>query len=600
MQASPMFAQIAVNSYTKDNHQLFTYLVPDHLEPKVKIGQLVLVPFGPRLLKGIVFGLDQSSEQTNLKPIYSLTKEKPVLQAWQIELINWMCEFYLASLPSVIQTVHPFLFTKPPALRPNYTISLIPNQPFPKRLGSKQQALLYILQKEGDLPQTRLTTDYQISASTIRSLIKHGLIQQKNHNRPSQAVSSFASTSHLTLTNEQQHVLSVLLDSKMNEWDVIPAQAGIQTIKPDKPNKTSKTSILKFSVHKNQTIQQPPSRRFLLHGVTGSGKTEVYLQLIASLLEQGKQAIVLVPEIILTPQTIERFAGRFPGQVAVWHSKLSKTERYQTFQQIQQGQIRIVIGSRSALFLPFNNLGLIVIDEEHEISYKQEQTPRYLARTVAEKINDLTGSILLLGSATPDVVSYYQATKGDYQLLELNQRVNLTAKATSINEANELPRVGIVDMSGEYRAGNRHTISRSLEAEIKLNLENGEQTILFLNRRGRSTYVFCRECGHVLECPNCQLPLTYHLSSQMTKQNSRLKCHHCCLTKTPPEVCPKCQGSKIKYFGAGTQKIIEDIAGLFPQARLLRMDADTTGKKDSYQQMYDALTNQEVDILIGT
>ncbi|NIO67823.1 MAG: primosomal protein N' [Anaerolineae bacterium] len=361
---------------------------------------------------------------------------------------------------------------------------------------------------------------------------------------------------------------------------------------------------------------------YLLHGVTGSGKTEIYLRALQMTLAMGRGAIVLVPEIALTPQTIRRFAARFPGHIAVQHSKLSLGERYDTWRRIRAGEVDVVIGSRSAVFAPMPHLGLIVMDEEHEWSYKQQQrTPRYHAREVALKLAELTGAVVILGSATPDVVSYYKAQRGEYKLLELPKRImgHRTQDAGCRMQDDpalsgfairrgyrelgpeykgayylELPPVQIVDLRQELRAGNRSIFSRALQQAMTEALDAGEQIILFLNRRGTATFIMCRDCGHVLKCPRCDVPLTYHGA------RDELICHHCNRRSAVPSVCPECWSKRVKFFGIGTQKVEAVTQELFPQARLLRWDRDATGGKDAHDIFLERFINHEADVMIGT
>jgi primosomal protein N' (replication factor Y) len=374
--------------------------------------------------------------------------------------------------------------------------------------------------------------------------------------------------------------------------------------------------------------QERSDHGYLLHGVTGSGKTEIYLRALQKTLAMGRGAIVLVPEIALTPQTIRRFAARFPGHIAVLHSKLSLGERYDTWRRIRAGEVDVVIGSRSAVFAPMPHLGLIVMDEEHEWSYKQERTPRYHARDVALKLAELTGAVVILGSATPDVISYYRAQRGEYKLLELPKRImghRMQDAGCRTQDAGgrmqddpalsgfpirrgcrelgpeykgayylELPPVRIVDLRQELRAGNRSIFSRALQQAMTEALDAGEQMILFLNRRGTATFIMCRDCGHVLKCPRCDVPLTYHGA------RDELVCHHCNRRSAVPSVCPECWSKRVKFFGIGTQKVEAVTQELFPQARLLRWDRDATGGKDAHDIFLERFINHEADVMIGT
>ena len=350
-------------------------------------------------------------------------------------------------------------------------------------------------------------------------------------------------------------------------------------------------------------------RAFLLHGVTGSGKTEVYLRAIASTLERGKGAIVLVPEIALAAQTIQRVAARFPGQVAVWHSDLSLGTRFDTWQRVREGHLRVVVGARSALFAPVRNLGLIVVDEEHEPAYKAERTPRYHAREVALQLGRLTGATVVLGSATPDVVTYRRAERGELRLITLPRRVlahrdQLSARQRAATESPSqdtpewrtlpLPQVHIVSLSEELKAGNRSILSRMLQQAIQQTLNAGQQVILFLNRRGTATFVLCRDCGYVARCARCRTPLTYHEGQAM------LICHHCNRRQANPTQCPQCRSQRIRYFGIGTERVEATVREMFPQARVLRWDADTARLRGSHEAFLQEFISGRADVLVGT
>ncbi len=339
---------------------------------------------------------------------------------------------------------------------------------------------------------------------------------------------------------------------------------------------------------------------FLVHGVTGSGKTEIYLRAARQVVERGQQVIALVPEISLTPQTIRRFAARFPGRLAVIHSQLSPGERYDAWRRIRDGHVDVVVGPRSALFAPLPHLGLIVLDEEHETSYKQEdipgqQVPSYQARDVAAKLGELAGCPVILGSATPSLTSYYRAERGIYRLVRMPQRIMGHGPAEDGQvRYMDLPPVAVVDLRQELRAGNRSILSRALQAALQETLARGEQAILFLNRRGAATFVLCRDCGHVVKCPRCDIPMTYHASEEM------LLCHRCNRRLAPPATCPQCGSKRIRYFGVGTQKVEEVARELYPEARILRWDSDIAAKQESHETILAQFMNHEADILIGT
>lgn len=368
------------------------------------------------------------------------------------------------------------------------------------------------------------------------------------------------------------------------------------------PDQEAVWRVIEASLEPVDAPTDPPV--FLLHGVTGSGKTEIYLQAIQFLINRGQQAIVLVPEIALTPQTVRRFAGRFPGRVTVWHSQLTAGERYDAWRRAQAGLVDVVVGSRSAVFAPLPRLGLIVLDEEHEWSYKQERTPRYHAREVAIQYARLTGAAVILGSATPDVESYLRAEQGTYRLLYLPERVvgHLRQKDADVERLSaplrppvgSLPPVQVVDLREELRAGNRSIFSRALQAAMGRALAAGQQVILFLNRRGAATFVICRDCGYVLACRRCRLPFTYHSAED------DLVCHHCGQRMRTPRVCPKCKGSRIRFFGLGTQRVEAEVHKVFPTARVVRWDRDTAVSGLVHERMLDQFIRHEADVLIGT
>lgn len=331
--------------------------------------------------------------------------------------------------------------------------------------------------------------------------------------------------------------------------------------------------------------KEKPGSTHLIHGVTGSGKTEIYLQLVDEALRSGKGSIILVPEISLTPQTLSRFEKRFPGQVAIWHSQLKETEKYHSWEKLQKGEKLIVLGARSAIFMPVKNLAYIIIDEEHEGSYKQDQNPKYQTDRVASWLAELTGAKVILGSATPKLESFYKAKNNEYFYYSMNKRI--------IQDS--MPPIKIVDMRTEFRKGNKSIFSDELTASIKKNLSDRKQTLLFVNRRGASTFVVCRDCGEVEKCPMCDIPLIYH-----PNEGNKLICHHCDFKKNVPTVCPNCKSYAIKYFGLGTQRVEIEVKKMFPKAKIARMDRDTTKKRGSHEDIFTGFKNKDYDILIGT
>jgi len=462
------------------------------------------------------------------------------------------------------------------------------------RGAQKQVEVLNYLQgEEGAIWVSWVYAETGCNLSTLRDLAAHGLInlEEKEVWRDPLKGREFVLDVPPKLTPDQEAV-----------WEAIGQQVMSQRVTSDEVQ---------------SPVTRYPSLVALLHGVTGSGKTEIYLRALKAILEQRKQAIVLVPEISLTPQTIRRFAARFPGRLAIIHSRLSLGERYDTWRRIRAGDVDVVIGPRSALFAPLRRLGLIVIDEEHEGSYKQERTPRYHAREVAVKLAELAGAVVIMGSATPDLVSYYRARRGEYKLLRLpkrilghrrrieEQRVSYKLRDTSYKYLSgeacytDLPPVRIVDLREELKAGNRGIFSRALQRALCETLDNNQQAILFLNRRGAATFVMCRDCGHVLRCSRCEVPLTHHLRPHGTGE-PQLVCHHCNRHDPVPQVCPNCGSKRIKFFGTGTQRVEATVQKLFPQARTLRWDRDTTGGKWSHEAFLQSFIEHEADVLIGT
>lgn len=450
------------------------------------------------------------------------------------------------------------------------------------RGATKQAAVLDLLRREGD--QVWVSWLYAETGCSLKDLYRLeelGLVELARAEawRDPLAKGDFVAETPPLLTSDQANV-----------WDKI---------------QQALTSLSTFQPSSHPTP-------FLLHGVTGSGKTEIYLRALAKVLAQGRQGIVLVPEISLTPQTVRRFTVRFPGKVAVYHSALSASERYDVWRRARDGLIDVVVGPRSALFLPLPRLGLIVLDEEHSTSYKQQRTPHYHARDVAVRLGELADATVILGSATPDLTSYHRAEQGLYRLLTLPQRILAHRGNSQFVTRNsqwaqgrlremegeavyaEMPPVEVIDLRDELRAGNRSIFSRALHRALAETLSRGQQAILFLNRRGAATFVNCRDCGHVLQCPRCDVPLTYHSS------DNTLVCHHCSQRSSPPDVCPQCGGRHIRYFGIGTQRVEAAVRQQFPSARILRWDRDTVGTRRGHEKFLQAFVDRQADVLVGT
>ena len=552
-----MIAEIIINRTAKRLNRTFDYKVPIELEELIMIGSTVLVPFGKAstLEEGYVVGI---KENTTYK-VKEIVKIKHNLTEKQIKLAKWMAKRYFCNVSDCIkQMLTPGTKSKKSeknvqdkTINAVYLKKDIDEIQFDIEMGKikseKQKKILQFLKgNEGaTVPEIELFTDG--SRAIVKTLEKNGYVEivEKKIERNPLANKKIEKTKNLTLTDEQKNAYDkVVLDMIINSYEL-----------------------------------------FLLYGVSGSGKTEVYLQLIGEALKQEKTAIVLVPEISLTPQMINRFIARFnKDEIAVLHSKLSIGERYDEWNKIKEGKAKIIIGARSAIFAPTENIGIIIIDEEHDSSYKSEAIPKYDAKEIAKRIAKENNCPLVLGSATPDLITYYKAQQGKVTLLELSKRANNS----------KLPEVEIVDLKMELANGNRSMLSTKLYGEIEQNLKQHRQTILFLNRRGFSTFIMCRECGYTVKCKNCNISMTYH------KTENKLKCHYCGYEENVVTVCPECHSTKIRYFGTGTQKLEQEINKLFPEASTIRMDIDTVTKKNSHEEILNKFKNENIDILIGT
>ncbi|ADL12953.1 primosomal protein N' [Acetohalobium arabaticum] len=548
------YAEVIVDLPINEVDKPFTYLIPDQLREEIEIGYQVKVPFGHRQLSGYVIELKEEveSDSTKLKEIIKLKSSLQLFDRELLRLAKWIADYYQTYLITVLKSVIPsgdITQKTERIVRLNYSVPEIKQElaKLSKRAYKQREVLEYLIENQDqDLTSTALAEKVNTTSGTVRRLYEKDLIryEEMEVRRDPVADIDFEPTTPFSLTTEQQKALNQIENLR----------------------------------------EAPESGTLLLKGVTGSGKTEVYLQAIAQVIDDGQDAIVLVPEISLTPQTVKRFKSRFGDQIAIYHSHLSNGERYDEWLRMKRGEAKVVVGARSAIFAPFSNLGLIIIDEEHETSYKQGDHPKYQARKVANKRAELTGAVTVLGTATPALESYYQVQQGNYQSVSLENRI----------DNRPLPPVEVIDMREELEAGHRSIFSRRLTAAIEDRLAKNEQIILFLNRRGFSTFVLCRECGFVLECPNCDVSLTYHADKTL------LRCHYCDYQRKVPDICPECESRYIKYFGAGTQKVEQAIIEEFPTARVLRMDVDTTTRKGAHQRMLDRFRNNEADILLGT
>ena len=546
----------------------FDYAIPPEFAGRIEIGSRVKVPFGPRQVLGIVTALPEKSTHTNLRSISKVIGQQSPVTPKVLQLARWIGDYYCCPVEIALKSVLPDAVRKEESgWRERLYVRLVPRTGETPKLTKRQEDVWNVIEEWRELPLQELLRLTGTTADTVRKLEDKGLITiaPQISERDPYANESILPSQPLAVNAEQ----SVALNKIIAAMDA---------------TRTGETEAEK----RNSGSPAP----FLLHGVTGSGKTEIYLQAIAHALEQGKGAIVLVPEISLTPQTVERFKARFSSGklqtlVAVLHSHLSAGERHDEWHKIRQGRARIVIGARSAIFAPVEPLGLIIVDEEHEHSYKQEEAPRYHARDVAVVRGRMENAVVLLGSATPSMESFYNAKRGKYTLLEMNQRV----------DNQKMPIVRVVDMRQENRkAKGAQIFSEQLKEAITQRLEKNEQTILFLNRRGWSTSLQCPQCGYVAGCPNCSVSLTYHRAAQ------RLLCHICGHEQQAPKICPepKCGNAAIRFSGLGTERVEDTLTKLFPHARIKRMDSDVLKRKDDFRRILGDFRTGKIDILVGT
>ena len=571
----------------------FDYSIPPGLAGQIEVGTRVQVPFGARKIFGTVTALAEESAHARLKPILKIIGAQSLVTPKVMRLARWIADYYCCAPETALKSVLPEAIRKEKeGWKKQLFVRALPvSGEFPK-LPKRQQEVWNIIEERREMLLAELLELAETTATTVRKLEDRGLIEITSEisERDPYAREHILPSQPLPLNPAQAAALEKI-KAAMNRSE----DGGLKM--EDGRRLTPALSPLPASSQRGEgekpsSILHPSSSTFLLHGVTGSGKTEIYLQAIAHALEQGKGAIVLVPEISLTPQTVERFKARFSsGQlqtlVAVLHSHLSAGERHDEWHKIRQGRARIVIGARSAIFAPVEPLGLVIVDEEHEHTYKQEEAPRYHARDVAIMRGQMENAVVVLGSATPSLESYYNCKRGKYSLLELPERV----------DDQKMPHVRVVDMrQAAAREKGPPIFSPQLKEAIHQRLEKGEQTILFLNRRGYSTSLQCPKCGYVAECPNCSLALTYHRIEQ------KLSCHICGHDEKVPPVCPneKCKNPAIRFAGTGTQKVEDVLARLFPNARVKRMDADAMKRKDDYRRILGDFRTGKIDILVGT
>ena len=545
------YAGIIVDISLEKLDRVFDYKIPAYLEDAVYPGVQVMIPFGAgnRQIKGFVLqtGDTCAYEADRVKEIQSVCQGATSVEGQLIGLAAWMKERYGCTMNQAMKTVLPVKHKVKEQTK--VWISLLADKEtvekyaeHNKRCKARIRVLQTLLLK-GTLEKEELFKEAAVSAAAMKELQEEGLILLQSETIYRLPRIAKEDSKKILLNEHQQKVLDVFRKDY---------ESGIR-------------------------------KDYLLHGVTGSGKTEIYMGMLETVLRSGKQAIVLIPEIALTFQTVMRFYGRFGEKVSVIHSKMSGGERFDQMERARKGEISVMIGPRSAVFTPFSNLGMIIIDEEHEGSYKSETTPKYHAREVAKWRCKISRGVLVLGSATPSVESYFKASCGEYELLKLPNRVN------DLN----LAAVQVVDLRQELKEGNRSVLSRELKAQMQNALEKNQQIMLFLNRRGHTGFISCRSCGHVLKCPHCDVSLTLH-------KDGRMRCHYCGYEQLNVKTCPSCGSPYIGGFRAGTQAIEEVVKKEFPAARILRMDLDTTRKKGSYEEILESFAKREADILIGT
>ena len=545
------YAGIVVDISMEKLDRVFDYKIPAYLEDAVYPGVQVMIPFGAgnRQIKGFVLqtGDTCAYEADRVKEIQSVCQGATSVEGQLIGLAAWMKERYGCTMNQAMKTVLPVKHKVKEQTK--VWISLLADKEtvekyaeHNKRCKARIRVLQTLLLK-GTLEKEELFKEAAVSAAAMKELQEEGLILLQSETIYRLPRIAKEDSKKILLNEHQQKVLDVFRKDY---------ESGIR-------------------------------KDYLLHGVTGSGKTEIYMGMLETVLRSGKQAIVLIPEIALTFQTVMRFYGRFGEKVSVIHSKMSGGERFDQMERARKGEISVMIGPRSAVFTPFSNLGMIIIDEEHEGSYKSETTPKYHAREVAKWRCKMSRGVLVLGSATPSVESYFKASCGEYELLKLPNRVN------DLN----LAAVQVVDLRQELKEGNRSVLSRELKAQMQNALEKNQQIMLFLNRRGHTGFISCRSCGHVLKCPHCDVSLTLH-------KDGRMRCHYCGYEQLNVKTCPSCGSPYIGGFRAGTQAIEDVVKKEFPAARILRMDLDTTRKKGSYEEILESFAKREADILIGT
>lgn len=613
-----MYAEVIVNQRSRAVDRVFDYEIPSELEGSIRAGSRVIVPFsnGNVEKEGFVMRIKEHTQTSAaVKKIISVSGDEPAFKESMIPVIEFMHEKYLSTYLDIIHTIIP-AGTAVKSLE-----WLVLSGEGTVKNETDKRILKLLEDNGGAMELCSMQTYFEKSIkSRLSSLEKNGIIRREYrhstsvHRRRIRAVRLIADDESVenfkkkTCSSVQLRMLCILQSgSVISTADLVRFSDGSYSALSALSQKgyieyydiEEERQAYEYSGEQEQEPELTPEQAaavericssddkgevFLLHGVTGSGKTEVYMRSISHCIERGRTALMLVPEISLTPQMLSRFVKRFGRRIAILHSALSLGERYDQWLRIMHGEADIVIGARSALFAPLDNIGIIIIDEEHSETYKSEMNPRYQTRDTALFMAKLHGAAAVLASATPSIESYYSALCGKYTLIEMKKRYN----------ENDMPDIDIVDMRSELEGGNKSMFSKTLYNAVKENIERGEQTILFMNRRGYSTFVSCRKCGFVPDCPNCNITLTYH------SYDDSLKCHYCGHHQPNYKVCPACGSKYIRYFGGGTQRVEDEVKRLFPTATTIRLDADVTGRKNAHKEILDRFAREKIDILIGT
>ena len=608
------YASVIVDVPAKQTDRVFDYEVPEKWEGFIQPGMRVVVPFGPRQIQGFVVGLKGTTSVKKTRPISSLIDVSPILTEELLNLANWLRDHTLC------YTISAFQAMLPAALKAKYEkwIVVKDRNKIPPHLelffassdqvsfedfeGTGHYRLIKQLIDE-DILEVYYEVKDKLSKKTVKVIVQNA--SKEKFVEAKTEVSSRAQAQHRLLdffleSGQKRIEKKQLLEHLQIGTSAVNALVKLGLLlevdderyrDPYANREFVKSEPLELTSQQKQaitpilsSIETGKHEGYVMFGVTGSGKTEVYMQSVDAVLKKGKEAIVLVPEISLTPQMVNRFKSRFGSDVAVMHSGLGMGEKYDEWRKIHRKEVKVVVGARSAIFAPFENVGIIIIDEEHETSYKQEDTPRYHARDIAMERGRYHQCPVVLGSATPTLETFARARKGVYQLLTMDKRMSEQG----------MPTVEIVDMREELREGNRSMFSRDLLEKLQIRLDRGEQSVLFLNKRGYSSFVMCRDCGYVVECPHCDISLTYHRIS------NQLKCHYCGYEEHVHATCPSCDSDHFRFFGTGTQKVEEELTKLLPSARVIRMDVDTTSKKGSHEKLLQHFGDRKADILLGT